>query len=629
MKKKRINTTNLPAGVLALPTAILIAELFIRGNDILHWSLTQWSIYFLSVVASLCMWVLFFYLSCTIYRLNKSLGTIFVIFAFVVEVSFLILSYGYYFYFHRIPNYYLIEFLIQEPKDFYSGITDTITIWHFAALAIFTLILSTYWVRSLRNNEHWRIAVRELIVVMTLLIVGIIIIQRVNRYYDQPVMPDLNGLYISSKLTTNYFVLNKSVTPVGLHPSRRIPLVPVPRKTNVNVLLMINESLRRKSLPFYGYPHNITPNLSRFFNDHPDETFVFKKAYATSTFTMLSVPSILTGVSPVQPGEVLHTMPLLFDYARAMDYRTFFVSSQSFAWRHLDRFFKTAQIDYFWNKEIGKAPRVHDIGTDDRLMIREWKRVMEKIASQPFVGVIQTYYNHYPYFAPRRIKKFPQRYEYSITCLDSIMGDVLSELSQRNLLENTIIIFTSDHGEAFGEHGYYGHLRTFYEEESGIPFVIYVPRKIQQLYGDQIEILRENTSRNITFLDALPTILDFLKYTEIPERVQNHFPGQSLLRPLNPNRTIYMLNNNEVSNYRVFISVGVLKGDYKYLLLNDGTGFREEYYHLPSDPAESDNLFQLFPRQIETIHSELEQIPATRRILEIAGIRSPGLIIAE
>ncbi len=629
MKTRIITNNDLPVGILALPTALFIAELFIRGSDILHWSISQWSMYLLSILLSLCMWLLFFYLSCSIYRLNKFLGYSFVFIVFTVEISLLILSYGYYFYFHRIPNYYLIEFLIQEPKDFYSGVTDTITIWHFAALAVFTLLVSFYWIRYLQNHIHRKITARVVISVLTALVLSLIAFQRIDRYDDQSIMPDFNSLYFSSRLTANYLILKKPVSSVALHPSRRFRLSPVSRKTNVNILLILNESLRRKSLPFYGYPRHITPHLSHFFNNHPDETFVFKKSYATSTFTMLSVPSILTGVSPVQPGQVLHTMPLLFDYARAMDYRTFFISSQSFAWRHLDRFFKTAQIDYFWNKEIGKAPRVHDIGTDDRLMIQEWKQVIEKIGSQPFVGVIQTYYNHYPYFAPRQIKKLPQRYEFSITCLDSIMGDVLSELSQRNLLENTIIIFTSDHGEAFGEHGYYGHLRTFYEEESGIPFVIYVPRKIQQLYGNQIEILRENTFRNITFLDALPTILDFLKYTNLPDKIRNHLPGQSLLRPVNPNRTFYMLNNNEVSNYRVFISIGVLKGDYKYLLLNDGTGFREEYYHLPTDPAESENLFQLFPQQIEMIHSELQQIPPTRRILITAGIRRPGLHIAE
>ena len=77
-----------------------------------------------------------------------------------------------------------------------------------------------------------------------------------------------------------------------------------------------------------------------------------------------------------------------------------------------------------------------------------------------------------------------------------------------------------------------------------------------------------------------------------------------------------MLNNNEVSNYRIFFSLGVLKGNYKYLFIKDGGGTREEYFNLAEDPLEKNNLIGKYPEEIKKLHEDLWRFDAPRRIFE-------------
>jgi arylsulfatase A-like enzyme len=324
----------------------------------------------------------------------------------------------------------------------------------------------------------------------------------------------------------------------------------------------------------------------------------------------------MTGVSPVLPGETLHKMPLVFDYGKMFDYYTFLISSQTFEWRNIGNFFEGAQIDYFWNKDIGNAPQIHDIGTDDRFIIGEWQNALKETGNKHFLGVLQTYANHYPYFTRKKTANLLNRYHRSITYVDSIVAEIFNTLGKEQLLENTVVIFTSDHGEAFREHGYYGHIRTYYDEESAIPLWIYIPQKIQKYFGEEIINLRQNTTKNVSNLDLVPTIIDILNIKNLPETISENLLGSSLFEPIDHNRSIYLLNNNEVSNYRIFLSVGLLKGDYKYLFIKDGRGSREALYNLAEDPGEKNNLINKYPYKIQKIYRELSTFNAPRKILE-------------
>ncbi len=66
-------------------------------------------------------------------------------------------------------------------------------------------------------------------------------------------------------------------------------------------------------------------------------------------------------------------------------------------------------------------------------------------------------------------------YDDCIGYLDSQIGKLMDELESRGLLENTLVVITSDHGEELGEHGLFGHGRSLYSQEVHVPLVILAP----------------------------------------------------------------------------------------------------------------------------------------------------------
>ena len=75
----------------------------------------------------------------------------------------------------------------------------------------------------------------------------------------------------------------------------------------------------------------------------------------------------------------------------------------------------------------------------------------------------------------RKLRMAFNSYNACIAFLDEQLDQLLRELESQKLLENTTVIITSDHGEAFGDHGFYGHVYGLSLEEIGVPLAILSP----------------------------------------------------------------------------------------------------------------------------------------------------------
>ncbi|MCB0267375.1 MAG: sulfatase-like hydrolase/transferase [Calditrichaeota bacterium] len=608
----------IPHIVLFLLAIQFLGDTIIRSDDISNWQLDDFLTYFISLVTAFSFWLLFAWLTVSLQRIHWLMAFPGVFIVFLIETVILILCYGYFDYFNAMPNFYSWEYILEEPTDVYAILTSTLKITHFLVLTISTALLSGIWYWQIGRYRDKKFLSYSVFAALFFFLIGSAYIFINVRQIDQSSVPDVNSVAAISSIAMDQYWHNTTTTGSGLKKANRIEIPHSKAEVPANVLIIVNESLRRKNLHAFGYPVDTTPIMSNFLKTHENEVFIFQNAYANATTTMLSLTSMLTGVSTVQTSDILHQSPLVFDYAKSLNYQTFFVSAQSFAWRNFDVFFETPSLDIFWNKEIGFAPRVHDIGTDDRLMIREFKKSMQRIDKKPFLGVVHTNCNHYPYFSQQPSGSLLDRYNQSIQFLDNQFDEIIKQLLESELLDKTIIIFTSDHGEAFGEHNYFGHLRTFYEEESGIPFWIYIPQALQKYYGEKIETLRTNTKLNISNVDLVPTVIDLLKVPKIPEVIRNNFLGNSLLNPFDPNRYIFMLNNNEVSNYKIFLSLGVISGDYKYMLIKKGSAFREVTFNIRLDQDEINNLTNVHHKLVDDIQAEIRKYDSARKILELA-----------
>ena len=188
-------------------------------------------------------------------------------------------------------------------------------------------------------------------------------------------------------------------------------------------------------------------------------------------------------------------------------------------------------------------------------------------------------------YTAREVEALIARYDESIAYTDHHLAMLLDQLDSRGLLENTIVVVTSDHGEEFGEHGVFTHGHSMYQPALRVPLVIAFPGKVPQGY---------RVDRWVTTSDLAATVLSL---AEIPnERIH----GESLERwwtaqSSSANAPDDTLFSRVSYSWAVPDFYPISKGDmetvfadpYKYILNGDG---REELYDLREDPGEARDL---------------------------------------
>lgn len=107
-----------------------------------------------------------------------------------------------------------------------------------------------------------------------------------------------------------------------------------------------------------------------------------------------------------------------------------------------------------------------------------------------------------------------------ITHIDSMVGVLLGTLREHALLDNTLIILTSDHGDNLFDHGFFAKTN-FMRGSANIPFIVRPPRAWGQTHGARRD--RVNTTAPVGLMDIMPTILDICGIP-IPDNVE----GQSV-----------------------------------------------------------------------------------------------------
>jgi len=173
------------------------------------------------------------------------------------------------------------------------------------------------------------------------------------------------------------------------------------------------------------------------------------------------------------------------------------------------------------------------------------------------------------------------RYDQQIAHVDAEFGKLIEKIDANNVLDNSYIIVTSDHGEMF-ERGFFGHGGPLmYEPAIKIPLLIHSPK---QEAGQDIHALTSN-------IDLLPTILS-VSEKEIPSNLDGKLlPG---LGGEEGDRTLFSMNAIENSQFLPLTkaAISMHKGHYKLItyLGYDAIDSDYELYDLENDPEETSNL---------------------------------------
>ena len=171
-------------------------------------------------------------------------------------------------------------------------------------------------------------------------------------------------------------------------------------------------------------------------------------------------------------------------------------------------------------------------------------------------------------------KRFIATYQLLIENTDRLIGLLLENLKQQGLEENTIVLFTTDHGEMAGSHKLIAKT-TFYEESSKIPVIIRYPKKIKQF--------TTNSEALVSTIDIMPTLLD-LAGVKIPQGIDGRsFKNQILNPKVSTNEFDIVFSQNQFGRM-------VRYDEFKYVRSVVYGITYEILYDIYNDPAESKNL---------------------------------------
>jgi len=158
-----------------------------------------------------------------------------------------------------------------------------------------------------------------------------------------------------------------------------------------------------------------------------------------------------------------------------------------------------------------------------------------------------------------------------VSCLDAQIGRILNAIDSSGLGENTVVIYTSDHGEMAGSHGIW-QKQCFYESAVKVPLMLRMP-----------SYENKRIAQNVSLVDVLPTLLEIADMDK-----PSDLPGESLLKVV---RNPYDTPRAVISEYhdRGMLNAGYMlrQGDYKLCYY---VGSQPQLFNIAIDPLENSDL---------------------------------------
>ncbi len=368
-----------------------------------------------------------------------------------------------------------------------------------------------------------------------------------------------------------------------------------------HVVIVMIDALRADRLGVDGYPLPTSPNLDAVAADGA----YFSAAMAHSTWTKPSIASFVTSLYPSQHGiqvaslgadgalrtEVLDDgLVTLAERFQEAGYTTGAIINQV----HLQRRFGFAQgYDHYDDKRGRGAFRLNkrlgfwlDSLEDERPIFAyvhyldvHWPFTLRlpenegafgstEMESKPPASSRQADAWVSKLRNPDDLEALQARYDHEVAYADAAFGQLVDDLRERGLYEDTLLLVTSDHGEGFMEHGRLGHGLSPHEEQVRVPLIVRLPERMRGQRG-RIE-------RPVGLIDLFPTLLDLLGLEpEVAAQGESLAPllrGESM-----PDRVVFADTSP---------AFAARSRTHKLIWFEDGT---REFYDLVNDPEEQDS----------------------------------------
>lgn len=308
----------------------------------------------------------------------------------------------------------------------------------------------------------------------------------------------------------------------------------------MNVVFYVLDSLRADHVSAYGYARTTTPHIDKLAEDG----ILFEQCISPSTWTRPVAASILSGLYPPTHGnyeaDSHFTLPYrtLPEQLRAFGYDTLAVTSGNM---NRDFGFDVGFDEYVDDIDQGVPDQADNRavagtrGEEIRRTVTNWLDARE--SDNPFFALLWSTGTHIPYAPPEGYYEYVDSgyegpidgsvgsfheiqsdgdrdqliglYDGEVRFNDRCIGELAEELRDRALFDETLFVVTADHGELFGERGYYGHRRNLFPLDGlvHVPFIVRTPNGTQG----------ERVSEQISLVDVYPTLVELVSAEEATE----------------------------------------------------------------------------------------------------------------
>jgi len=422
------------------------------------------------------------------------------------------------------------------------------------------------------------------------------------------------------------------------------------------VVVILLDALRADHVGCYGYRRknahgelvSATPNIDQFAR----EGTTFTRAYASSSVTIMSMFSLHTGYErptfdPLYEGRFSSYFPTFPEVFRDNGWRAKTFSANALHWmcswntrgydkgdihipfRYLDKhnrwqpwwkaevaliqvrekLFARLEEPFMWyihvmppHEPYDPSERFWDVFDDGyrgKLPEEVYREYGEDNRQIPVNARVR---DNLEKLTPRDMEHVVALYDANLYSADWLVGKIIGQLEWLGILENTVVVVTSDHGEEFTDHGGVGHDGTVYEEDTHVPLVFRYPKRV--MGGEKVSDL-------VSMVDIPATILDLAG-------IQDELGvGRSLAIPLS--RKFHAPHRERV--YSDCQGVALKEGRWKFIaydwLVGDSTGkgmLRRnqgrkppELYDLSVDPGETKNIVSEHPELAASFEEDVKR----------------------
>ena len=201
-------------------------------------------------------------------------------------------------------------------------------------------------------------------------------------------------------------------------------------------------------------------------------------------------------------------------------------------------------------------------------------------------------------------------YDAEIRAFDKWFGFFANYLKEKNLYDNSMIVFLSDHGEAFYEHGTWNHPHTVYNEVARVPLIVKFPKN-----AFKGKLIRHE----VGLIDVMPTILNYYKIPFDSKQVDGR-DLMELIKGKTWNRPVLTTVSTGIYALKHGFQVALFKDSDKFIyrvpvpkMGKDAVpeaikSKTEEFFNLQSDPGETINLNQKQPHKLKKFQSFFNRI---------------------